>query len=574
MPTSLLSNAVSGLMAFQRSLETTSHNIANVNTEGYSRQRTELETRPEQFTGAGFIGQGVDIANITRSYDQFIVNQLHNSRSTFGEAEAYHQLSTQVDNILADPDTGMAPALKQFFNAVNEVADDPSSIPARQVMLSETEILTQRFHTMEGKYSTLSKQVNQDIEIMVDNINSFAASIADLNVRITAEIGRTSGDRQPNDLLDKRDVLVDKLSELIDVSVLPQQDGSLSVFIGQGQSLVLGGHATTLSTQQNTLDPTKLGIFINTLSGTQEITQNLTGGELTGTFRFRDQVLEPAQQKLGQLAASFALEINVVHQQGYDLDGNPGGSLFTGINSVPVTSTPGNSGSINVTFDTNLISNLDASDYQLDVTAGLTYTLTRLSDNTSVTLSPVGSNLDTVPPGQLPGIAISFTGLAAGDAFLIQPTKTAAALISPNISDPRDIAAATNIEVDPITGQPVLVGGNSVIINGPMPGDNRNALVLADLENKLGMLGGTATFQDAYAQNVSEIGTLTHAAEISSVAQEALLNQAVEQRESLSGVNLDEEAANLIKFQQAYQAAAQMISVTSTLFDSLLGAVR
>jgi flagellar hook-associated protein 1 FlgK len=572
---SLLSTAVSGLMAFQRSLETTSHNIANVNTDGYSRQRTELATRPERFTGAGFVGTGVNIANITRSYDQFIVNQLHTSKAAFGEVDAYLQLASQVDNILADPDTGMAPAIKDFFNAVNDVADDPSSIPARQAMLSETEILTQRFHTMDGKYSILRRQINQDIEIMVDNINAFSASIAELNIKIASEIGRTSGDRLPNDLLDKRDVLVDKLSELVDVSVLPQQNGSLSVFIGQGQTLVLGGQSTILKAKQVNLDPGELGIYIAIPGGDQEVTNFMSGGQLSGTLRFRDEILDPAQQKLGQLAVNLAVEMNTLHQQGYDLDGNAGGLLFSGLGSIPVTTNPGSAGSINVTYDSTKIGNLDFSDYQLDVSAGLTYTLTRLSDGSSVNLAVSGTNLETIPTGQLPGIAISFAGLAAGDSFLIQPTKSAAQLLNVNIKDPRDIAAATNIEVDPLTGQTVLDGsGNPIIINGPMPGDNRNALLLANLENKLGMLGGTSTFQDAYAQTVSEVGTLTHAANVSSSAQEALLNQAIEQRESQSGVNLDEEAANLIKFQQSYQAAAQLISVTNSLFDSLLGAVR
>ena len=575
MASGILGTAVSGLMAFQRSLETTSHNIANVNTEGYSRQRVELATRPEKFTGAGFIGQGVDIANITRSYDQFIVNQLRGSTSAFGDVNQYHELAAQVDNILADPTTGMAPAIKDFFNAMHELADDPSSIPARQVTLSEAEILTQRFHGMDARYAEFRKQVNLDMGVMVDNINSFATSIADLNVRIVAEIGRTSGDRLPNDLLDQRDVLISKLSKIVDVSALPQQNGSVSVFIGQGQSLVLEGQAATFKTKQTNLDPARLGIFIETPAGDQDVSKQISGGELTGTLRFRDEVLDPSQQKLGQVAASLAMEMNGLHTQGFDLDGIAGVNLFSGMDTIPVTPNPANTGSISVAYDPNNISNIDFSDYQLDVASGPVYKLTRLTDNSTINLVVSGSNLVATGSDTLPGITISFAGLAAGDSFLLQPAKTAASQIGVKINDARKLAAATNVEVDSVTGQTVLDGlGNPVIIKGPVPGDNRNALAMANLENKAGMLGSTATFQDAYGQIVSLVGTLTHAADVSTTAQESLLNQAKAQRESLSGVNLDEEAANLIKFQQSYQAAAQMISVTSSLFDSLLGAVR
>ena len=191
--TGILGTALSGLMAFQRSLDTTSHNIANVNTDGYSRQRVELGTRPAEFTGAGYIGQGVNIATVSRSYDQFITNQLTSSTSAFAETNTLSTLASQVDNIISNEATGLSPALKSFFNAVNEVANDPSSLPARQVMVSEAESLTQQFNTLSSRFEDLRNQTNKQMQASVDDINAFADGIAALNGKIVTDSSRTSG---------------------------------------------------------------------------------------------------------------------------------------------------------------------------------------------------------------------------------------------------------------------------------------------------------------------------------------------------------------------------------------------
>ncbi|PKM10844.1 MAG: flagellar hook-associated protein FlgK [Gammaproteobacteria bacterium HGW-Gammaproteobacteria-3] len=599
MASGILGTAVSGLMAFQRSLDTTSHNIANVNTEGFSRQRVDLATKPAEFIGAGFVGTGVNITNISRSYDQFITNQLRTSTAAFGEVDQYQKLATQVDSVLADPGTGLAPAIKNLFNAVNDVANDPSSIPARQVLLSEAQNLSQSFNGMNQRFEDLQAQTNNDMKVKVEDVNTLARSIADLNQRIAADIGRANGTQQPNDLLDQRDLLLTKLSELVDVSVVPQANGMSSVFIGKGQSLVLDGTASALTVITSEFDPTQLGIALKTPTGNQDITGQLNGGSLAGALRFRDEVLNPARQQLGQVAAGLALEFNALHETGFDLDGNQGQALFSfNAAAVPVVAGPANTGAAVVSaqfqdpnnpLTPDAVKNLDFSDFELSFD-GANYTLTRVRDQQIINLTPVA----TATPGvfdltfssssdptitALPGFSLSLDTTAgaaiAGDRFLARPTFNAAQKIGVAIDDPRKIAAATNVEVDPVTGQPVLDGlGNPVIINGPLPGDNRNALQLAELENKLSLLGGNASFKDAYGQIVSGVGTLTRSANLSALAQQTLLTQAQAARENLAGVNLDEEAANLIKFQQSYQAAAQAISIASSLFDTLLGAVR
>jgi flagellar hook-associated protein 1 FlgK len=545
--TGLLGTALSGLMASQSALNTTSHNIANVNTDGYSRQRVGLSTRPAEFTGAGYVGQGVNIASVSRSYDQFITNQLTSSTSAFAETNTLSTLASQVDNITANEATGLSPALNSFFNAVNGVANDPSSLPARQVMTSEAGSLTQQFNTLSSQFEGLRNQTNNQMQATVDDINSFAGSIATLNSKIVTDSSRTSGEQLPNDLMDQRDALVAKIAEKISVSTIPQQDGSISVFIGQGQSLVLGVSTAKLSLAGSNADPSHQNILI----GGQDISKQITGGELSGALKFRDEVLDPAQQQLGLLAAGFAVEFNKLHAaagpppqvQAFDLNGNQGTPMF----AVPVTVVPA-TGSIAAVYDPANTGNLKPSDYRLDYDGTTsTYSLTRLSDNASIFTGGV-------LPASVEGMTITQTASpASGSSFFIRPTFDAAKKMTALITDPALIAAADT------TGT---------------PGNNKVALSLADLEKKSVLLGGKATFNDAYGQLVAKVGTLTHAAKISSSAQEALLNQAKQTRENLAGVNLDEEAANLIKFQQSYQAAAKVIAIASSLFDTLIGAVR
>ena len=545
----ILGTALSGLMAFQRSLDTTSHNIANVNTDGYSRQRVELGTRPAEFTGVGYIGQGVNITTVSRSYDQFITNQLTSSTSAFAETNTLSTLASRVDNITSNEATGLSPALKSFFNAVNGVANDPSSLPARQVMTSEAGSLTQQFNMLSSRFEDLRKQTNKQMQASIDDINSFAESIATLNNKIVIDSSRISGGQLPNDLMDQRDALLAKMAEKISVSTITQQDGSISVFIGQGQSLVLGANAAKLSLAGSSADPGHKEILI----GGQDISTQITGGELSGALKFRDEVLDPAQQQLGLVAAGFAVQFNAVHAAGFDLNGDAGTDMFS-LGAVPVIAAPGSTGSIAAVYDPASAGNLNPSDYRLDYN-GSAYSLTRLSDNTLITL-----------PGTFPGTPASVEGMTITQAapptgtssFLIRPTFDAAKKMTALLTDPVKIAAAGT------------TGGSG----SPVPGDNTVALSLADLEKKSGLLDGKATFNGAYGQLVAKVGTLTHAAKISSSAQAALLNQVKQDRENLAGVNLDEEAANLIKFQQSYQAAAQVISIASSLFDTLIGAVR
>jgi flagellar hook-associated protein 1 len=548
----ILGTALSGLMASQTSLSTTSHNIANVNTDGYSRQRVELSARPADFLGGNYIGQGVNVATVSRSYDQFITNQLTSSTSAFGETNTYSAMASRVDNIVSSEATGLSPALKSFFNAVNGVANDPSSIPARQVMASEAGSLSQQFNRLSSQFDELRNQANSQMQGTVDDINLFAGSIATLNGKIVTESSRTTGAQLPNDLMDQRDALITKLAEKVSVSTIAQKDGTISVFIGKGQSLVLGVNANKLTLAGSSSDPGHKEIYI----GGQQISKDITGGDLSGALKFRDEILEPAQQQLGLVAAGVAVQFNAVHTTGFDLNGDAGTDMFslgTPVLNMPVIPDASTVGSITATYDPLTIGQLTPSDYQLSYD-GTNFSLTRLSDNTATTF--VGPPPSTIAG---PGFSIS-TGatVAANDSFLIRPTFDAAKKMTTLITDPAKIAAAGT------------TGGSG----SPIPGDNTVALSLAGLEKISTLSGGKSTLSDAYGQLVTQVGTLTHSAKVSNSAQEVLLNQAKQTRESLAGVNLDEEAANLIKFQQSYQAAAQVVNVASSLFDTLIGAIR
>ncbi|AMK77561.1 MULTISPECIES: flagellar hook-associated protein FlgK [Methylomonas] len=555
MAIGILGNALSGLTAFQRSLETTSNNISNANTEGYSRQRVELATRPEQFTGNGYMGNGVEVANITRSYDQFISNQVRSSTATFHDIDSFYTLSSQIDNITADETTGLAPAMKSFFDAIDSVANDPSSVAARQVMLTEAESLTQQFNTMSARFGDLRKRVNDNVTSSVQELNGFAKTLAELNVKIVSDIGRSSGKQMPNELMDQRDLLLTKIAEKADVSYVAQADGSYNVFIGKGQPLVLGSSASTLSVVGDSNDVNQKLIMLNG----QDISKQLSGGELSGNLRFRDQVLDPAQQQLGLLATGLATEFNNIHKAGYDINGNTNVAFFD-LNS-PIPQVKATVSDSNLVVSTAFVPPTSASGlgaaYRLDVTATVpaaTFSLTNLSDNTT-TAGLSAATLATTAATN--GFSISFSGgsLTTGDSFQISPNFNAAAKIKVNsaITNPRQIAAAS------ATG---------------LPGDNSNALKLANLETQPKMFGGKTSFTQVYGQMISDVGSQTHAASVGRTAQETLLKQATSAKENVSGVNLDEEAANLINFQNSYQAAAKAVSVANSLFDTLIGAFR
>lgn len=643
---SVFATGVSGLLAAQRALSVTSHNIANVNTEGYSRQRVELATRNPQQFGNDFIGNGVTVTTIQRVYDQFAVANLRTASSSASQAQQYRALADQVNNLLAASGVGVMPALQDFFDAVQGVANNPASQVERQVMISTANALAAQFRYFDSQLETMRNDSNAMLSNAVAEVNNLTSAIADINRRI-ADAGAGG---PPNDLLDRRDELVRQLSERVAVTTVMQDDGSLNVFIGNGQAVVAGSEARAIAVVPNAHDPQYLEIaFMTSPTTPVVITSQLHGGKIGGILEFRGQILEPTQSALGQLAFGIAATFNEQHAQGMNLRGELGGDFFVSLASAGPPSTTvvlpnaGNSGRPAAVLDA-VVSDaaaLTGSDYRLERN-GTRYTLTRLSDNQVFTLSGFPANSATVD-----GVTVSLAAgaIADGDSFVINPVRNAARNFGVAITDPAQIAAAgpqrsaaaldntgsgtiTMPQVfdrDAYTGQSyrivaldsdsdgqvdsysVFDAADNVIASGPFaagadiefagmrvalggvpyPGDsftlvpntggvsdNRNILALAGLQSATLLNGGVASYQSLYSGLVGDVGNKTQQAQVNAAVQESLLNRAVESREAVSGVNLDEEAAAILRHQQAYQAAAQIITTANAMFESLIAVLR
>jgi flagellar hook-associated protein 1 len=635
---SILGTATSGLLAFQRALATTSHNIANSTTQGYSRQRVELSAQNPQMLGGNYIGQGVQVSAVRRLQSDLVDTQLRSSLSNSSYGEMRADYAERIDTLLADDSTGLEPSLESFFQSIQDVASDPTSMSARTVTLNEAETLVERFASIDTQLDEQRTLVNGQIKTTVDEINQYSQSLADLNRQIVA--GSTSGS-PPNDLLDQRDSILNQLAEKIDVNITKQDDGAVNVFIGNGQALVMAGVSNQLVADHLSGDPENLDIGLKTTSGEAvDISRFMTGGEVGALLETRTGILDTAQNQLGLIGLNLATLANRQNHLGLDLNGNLGGDIFD-LPDVVVNPQTDNvaSGSPDVTLSD--VTQLTPSDYRLRFD-GTNFQLTRLPGNQSVTLVP-----DATDPAVLVGDGMridtnSLSGTAAGDSWLIQPTRFAASHLGVAMTDPEDLAAAgavsakvsdlntgkatidsaravdasdptalftaaivsydgTNYTVAPdvgaaaatvstdlktnittitangwelkIKGTPAAGDQFTVGKNAGYEGDNRNMQAITDLQD-LRAIGGKATFQGSYTSIVADVGTQTRQAQIARDSSATLLESAQGQREAISGVNLDEEAANMIRYQQAYQAAAQVIAVTSTIFDTLLNAVQ
>ncbi len=645
----LMQVGLSGLLAFQRALGTTSNNIVNASTPGYSRQRVELGTQSPSVMGEGYLGNGVIVAGIGRVYDRFLADQLIRQTAGNGQQERLYGLASQVDGLLGDDRSGLAPALDDFFAALQDLSADPASLAARQALIGQGESLGARFNDLYAELDSQRRGLNDEIESTVAQINSLASGIADLNDQIRVAQASTQG--EPNDLLDVRDRMLTDLAALVAVDTAVQGDGTVNVFIGNGQALVVGTRAERLEAVSNRYDPGRLEVAYGN-SGVQ-ISQALTGGSLGGVLEFRDTVLNPALDGLGRVAAGLAGSVNAQHALGVDLDGAPGGTFFNSPSPVAMDAADNTGdGALALAYaDTEA---LRATEYRLERN-GAAYTLIRLDDDSETDLSSLG----------FPGAAVTVDGLeislasgtiADGDSFLIQPVRRGAAQIDMALSDPRRLAAAAPLSAvadaanagngrvgpmavtdtamlpladnnGPVTltfrddtggGQPGYVvsdsggtigvldydpatesSGKEVVLPSPYDGigftlggtpvdgdsitlddtpagsaDNGNALALAALQTAALLDQGGSTLGEAYSGVVTDVATATSRAGMARDAQAALLAQTSASREAVSGVNLDEEAADLLRYQQAYEASAQIISVAESLFQTVLGALR
>lgn len=632
----IFSIGLSALNAAQAGLMTASHNIANAATAGYHRQQTVQVSSIGQLTGAGFIGQGVQVSTVRRVYSEFLTHQLAQAQAQASQLDAYYAQIRQLDNLLGDTFAGLSPALQSFFAAVDEVAANPASVPSRQTLISTGQTLAARFRSLDQRISEIRQGIDSQIASSVARLNSLAQQVARLNEAIVMAQG-TAGGRPPNDLLDQRDALVTEINTEIGATVVEQSDGAYNIIIGNGQTLVMGTQAHTLTAAVSPADPTRTVVGYVAGGRTVQIPEtSLQGGALSGYLAFRSDTLDPAQNALGRIAVALAQTFNDQHRLGQDLNGAIGSNFFAepGPGIIPHAA---NAAASTITAAIVSVDALTAADYRFAFD-GANYTLTRLTDGTTVSMTTAPSGAS---PLTLDGVSVTATSLNAGESFLIQPSRNGARDFAVVLSDPGKVAAAVPIRTaasasntgsgrispgsvnppppanadlqQPVTitfhtpydgrfdvtgsgtGLPALnqvySDGADISFNGwtvqlsgsPAAGDtftispnvngtadNRNALLLAGLRTRNTLAGGTATYQGAYAQLVASIGNKTRELEVMSEAQANLVAQAEQAQQALSGVNLDEEAANLLRYQQAYQAAGRVMQIASRLFDTVL----
>lgn len=668
---SLLNIGMSGLAAGHASLLTTGNNIANVDTVGYSRQQTVQSTKGSNQYGNVFIGTGTTLSDVRRVYNSYLDSQLQTTTSLNSDAQAYLGQATQVDKLLSDSGTGITKTLQSFFASLQTLSGSANDTAARQALLTNAQGLSSRFNSISQQLNQQGSYINDQLGSMADQVNKLAATVASYNKKIS-EVGTSGG--TPNELLDQRNETVRQLSELIGVQV-SENNGSLDVSLGNGQSLVLGNSVNTLRVQSDKADPTRSSIIMETGSASIDITKLVSGGEMGGLLRYRDDVLTPAINGLGRIAMVVADQVNKQLGQGLDQSGNFGSSLFNDINSAvaiaqrSIANASNNSASGNLDVTIKDTSKLAASDYQVTFTSATGYSVRRLSDNSEMGTFTLGAT----PAPVIDGFSLSLNGapVSAGDTFKITPTRGAAADLTTVMTDIKRLATAapltstnaqgndgtgtvsqpklsTSLDIyDPVQSQEVQgavkaamplrllmtsgtayqvfdAKGNSLGTGNIVPGqnndlniqvpytdgsgaaktfgvamtvsgspakgdsfniamtaagstDNRNAQALLGLQTKA-TVGATATdpgasLSDAYGGLVSSVGAKTKQGQMDATATGAILTQARDSRDSLSGVDLDEETGNLIKYQQYYSASSQIIKSAQEIFTTLLNAL-
>lgn len=668
----ILGTGVSGLSAAQFGLDTTGHNIANVNTEGYSRQRVETESTVGNAFRSTFLGNGTQLSAITRSFNEFNYKEVLFNESQYNYNETRLTNASRLDNLLADPDTGITAAFEELYDGINGVVEEPTLISARNVVISQVENTVKRFNTL---YEEVAVQhmgsINEEIYTSVAEINSITQEIALLNTKIQVESAVGSQGFAPNDLLDSREGLIKRLSQMTQVDTIELNDGTVNVTVGQGVTLVTGGYALPMSVVRNEYDTGVLEIGVSTKADSLSksiVTDQISGGSVASLISVRDEMILPAIRELGKLAMVIADTFNRQQSLGRDLNGAEGENLFTDVNDpqLVLTRTFGSSENPLETKFGVYIRNAkelttDVYDMEYD---GTDLTISDPNGNVIQTFDAVdiaamntGTQLIVADTGL--ALAIDTDNMTTGDRWKINPLQNGASKIDRVLDDPKFIAAADNyFEIDPVTNpnnvslnmyeisditdvsypspnnvpplpdpilQIVIDGtgsqydiqdstGASVnggfqdialdkIISGPgfsmqfegvlagnevftithadntlIPndnkrfgaGDNTNMMSMLNFQSLKTMDKGLNSFSEGYADLVTSVGVDTKSTQIARDSYQTLLSGSAERLAGIQGVNLDEEAASLIQYQQAYSAAARIITVARETFQTLI----
>ena len=625
---------LSGLLATQKALATTANNISNAATEGYSRQRVESSARASVFFGGSFVGTGVEMGQIQRAYDAFLAAEVRSGLSSSAHLESFLGLATRLGDAIGSPAAGLSASLQSFRSALESVAQDPASVPLRQVAVTEAEGLTRRFNGLNAQLNSLAQETQARLRAAVAEVNDLADALAAVNQQLATRQSRTE---LPGDLLDQRDRLLDRLAGQIEVRIIEQSDGTVAVATGNGQALVTGATVRRLS-----LGPGEFGAAGSELRlGNTAIGSRVGGGVIAGLLAFEREVLEPTRSELGRVALGLAASINQTSREGMDLLGARGTDWF-GFAGPEVFAGTGNAPGSALSVSLSALEGLRAADYRLDFD-GDEFTLLDLAQGQTVALSEADQTaLRNGEPVIIDGLRFQFgSAPSAGDRFLIRPSAGVAGSLTTLLSSPARLAAAVPVRtdasadnsgsasirfdglddaqnpdllqtvtlrfIDPenfeildsagslLAGPLVYSPTEAIAFNGwrvrlagePAAGDTftlqTNAGAVGDNRNVQGMLGAFefamagadgGTLLDRVDGLTGRLGSTAASASTALVAQRSGLALSRSALESVRGVNLEEEAANLLRLQQAYEANAQVIRIADNLFQTLLGAMR
>jgi flagellar hook-associated protein 1 FlgK len=624
----LFSITTSALQSLQTAIEVTSNNIANANTPGYAVESVQFSNLVPQADGNLPIGAGVDVAGISRAVNQVTNNQLNSSQSTLGQLNSLQTYTNQIDNIVGTTAGGLTTALQNYYSAWSTLATDPTSNASRQALIGAAQAVASSFQTTNTQLQGLNTSINGGISSDVNQINSLATSIATLNHQIVTSAAAAGG-QTPNTLLDQRDADVSSLSQLVGITTTTNSDGSLNVYVGNGQPLVLQQSTNQLTTVPNPFNAAQLEISSST-SGGNSISSEISGGDLGGLLAARTQAVDPTLNQVGQIAVGLAQTANAQQNAGLDLNGQFGANLFS-VGTPQAIASSNNTGTASATVGITNVGALTANNYVLSY-AGGAYSLTNASTGAAVAFTGTGT---AASPITADGLSITLSGTpASGDQFLIQPTASAAGSFGVSLTNPSQLAAAGAIQTsasDSNTGSATIgsgtvtnaadpnllatttiqftspttysvngagsfayTSGSNISLNGWQvaisgapatgdtftvqsnagnTGDNRNALASAAQQN-LGVLSnGTISINGATSGLVTAVGSQAQQVNTSQTAQAAVNSQALANVQSVSGVNLNEEAANLVQWQQAYQASAQAFQIGNSTFTTFMQAI-
>lgn len=538
--------AQSGLSAAQASLNVVGNNLNNAYTEGYSRQNIILGEAGGKTTQNGFFGYGVQVNGVKRVYDDFINNQLRSAQTSYSALSSRYEQLSQIDNMLGDKSNNVSVSLNNIFGALEKMSSDPVSMAARQEAMSQFKSTAYQFQSSARTLNGLEKSTNTQINQTVSDINSCAKELATVNAALYKSHAQTGG--QPADLLDKRDLLLNKLSNLVGVRVDENQlTGEVNVALSNGLPLVNGDRTCLFEATPSAANPARLEVAYIDASGNaiKLDEEKISSGKLGGLFKFRNEDLIDARDQLNQLALQMANRFNEVNTAGFDIEGVAGGNIFA-IPDPTALVNRNNQGDavLDISFDD--IPQVKAQDYTL-VYQGPGASDWLITDSSGNEITPVVG-----AQGELSfdGIVIEPQGTpVAGDSFIFNSAGGVAENIAVAISSGDKIAASSSDDINEES-------------------NNENIKEMIAIKNE--SLVGKATLTEAYASLVSSVGSSVNALKGNTEVAGYVKEQLVKQHQNVAGVDPADEFIYMQMYTQYYQANTQVLQAATTIFDAIL----